>query len=1060
MRRLFPRASGLALTLICVSMTTEAFSQEMGPQQLPDYSKEGVVVEHFSKEITFAANGSWEAEQTATVRVQSDAGVQQLGVLSFGYDRDNQKVEIAYVRVRKPEGGLVVTPEDNVQDVSSEITRAAPTYSDLREKQIPVKALSVGDVLEYKIRFIQSKPDIPGQFWYSQNFIADGVVLDESLEISVPGDKYVKVVSPNLKPEVHEAQGRKIYLWRTAQLEPTSQQSDRPKKKKQDSQTVSVQLTTFKTWDELGHWYGNLANARGGVTPAIQAKADELTKGLSNEMEKERAVYDFVSTRFHYVSISFGVGRYQPHPADEVLANQYGDCKDKHTLFAALLKAAGIKAWPALIGSGIKLDDSVPSPAQFNHLITVIPQGKEYVWLDTTPEVAPYGLLQPTLRDKEALIIPDDGEPALVKTPANPPFAGSQLIDVQATLNEEGTLTGHFEMSTHGDEEVIVRSAFHSVPPAKWRDLVQVMVNALGFLGTVSNVDVDSPTGLDKPFHYSFDYKRPNYSDWENHRVSPPLFPILLAPGENAAEPAEPSFFGAPGDIRFCATIQLPKNYSVQVPEGKMLHSDFADYSGSYSVEKGVLTADRHLAIKQAYIPVKAWNEYKAFAKAVAADHDQLIQLQALGAKEKTEPGNSEAGTLVSLAIQAGQRQDYNAARDYLARAEHLNPRQSGLWLGYGSLYFVTNEPEKAYEALRKEIQFHPDNIAAYRVLAQGQDFHHKRDEAIETLRTLLKVVPDDLQGIASLSALLIATRHYGEVPNLIQPVLAKGDNDFLHGLLVEALLRSGRKDEGLAAAQKYVKGGDGMKLNDAAYYLADTNTELPLAQQYAESAVSKLEEQAEKLTLSSISDADLAIVNSLAAAWDTLGWVYFRSGDLAKAEKYLGASWRLSQGGAAGLHLGETYDRQGKRQAAIHAWQLALASNGLLDEARERLRQAGAPANPGPKRKPGAKVWDSVSPGEELGKLRTTPIPALPKQKGSAEFFLLFSRQKLEDVQFINGSESLKSAASALKTASYDVVLPDAGAEKIIRRGILSCSSYTAPSCQFTMLLPATTRR
>lgn len=114
----------------------------------PDYSKEGVIIEHFSKEITFAADGTWQAEQTAAIRIQSDAGVQQFGVLSFGYNRDSQKVEVECVRVQRPDGGVVLTPDENIQDLSSDITRMAPTYSDLREKQIPVKALGVGDVLE------------------------------------------------------------------------------------------------------------------------------------------------------------------------------------------------------------------------------------------------------------------------------------------------------------------------------------------------------------------------------------------------------------------------------------------------------------------------------------------------------------------------------------------------------------------------------------------------------------------------------------------------------------------------------------------------------------------------------------------------------------------------------------------------------------------------------------------------------------------------------------------------------------------------------------------------
>jgi transglutaminase-like putative cysteine protease len=51
------------------------------------------------------------------------------------------------------------------------------------------------------------------------------------------------------------------------------------------------------------------------------------------------------------VGIDFGVGRYQPHAAAEVLANQYGDCKDKDTLLEALLRAKGFTTAPALIGA-------------------------------------------------------------------------------------------------------------------------------------------------------------------------------------------------------------------------------------------------------------------------------------------------------------------------------------------------------------------------------------------------------------------------------------------------------------------------------------------------------------------------------------------------------------------------------------------------------------------------------------------------------------------------------------------------------------------------------------
>jgi len=217
----------------------------------PDYSKEAAVIQEFRQELTFAADGTWHFDQSATIRVQSDAGVRDYGVLTFAYNADNQAVAVGYVRVRKADGTLVSTPPDNIQDVSSEISRAAPTYSDLREKQIPVKALSSGDVLDYKVTYIQKTPEIPGQFWYSENFLAGAVVLKQTLRIAVPADKYVKVVSPRIKPEVQEANGEKIYLWGTAQLEPTAQ-DEKKKNQTTEPSAVDVQLTTFKSWEELG----------------------------------------------------------------------------------------------------------------------------------------------------------------------------------------------------------------------------------------------------------------------------------------------------------------------------------------------------------------------------------------------------------------------------------------------------------------------------------------------------------------------------------------------------------------------------------------------------------------------------------------------------------------------------------------------------------------------------------------------------------------------------------------------------------------------------------------
>src|SRR5262249_28603579 len=131
-----------------------------------------------------------------------------------------------------------------------------------------------------------------------------------------------------------------------------------------------VQISTFTDWQQIAHWYAKLQGERAAVDDTIRKMAAEQTRGAKTPSEKARRLYDYVARNIRYVSLSFGVGRLQPHQAAEVLENGYGDCKDKHTLLEALLGAEGIASYPVLINSERKLDLDVPSPAQFDHVIT------------------------------------------------------------------------------------------------------------------------------------------------------------------------------------------------------------------------------------------------------------------------------------------------------------------------------------------------------------------------------------------------------------------------------------------------------------------------------------------------------------------------------------------------------------------------------------------------------------------------------------------------------------------------------------------------------------------
>ena len=115
----------------------------------------------------------------------------------------------------------------------------------------------------------------------------------------------------------------------------------------------------------------------------------------------------------------------------------------------------GLKAYPALIASTHEIDVDVPSPAQFDHVISVVAQGDHFIWLDTTPEVAPFAYLSSGLRDKQALVMAEDKLPTLIMTPADPPLKPSQVFRIDAKLSDTGTLQGKIARSVQGDDNEV-----------------------------------------------------------------------------------------------------------------------------------------------------------------------------------------------------------------------------------------------------------------------------------------------------------------------------------------------------------------------------------------------------------------------------------------------------------------------------------------------------------------------------------------------------------------------------------------------------------------------------
>jgi hypothetical protein len=166
-----------------------------GPKQAGAAALEPYIFELLQSHYRFETDGSGWRELSARVRIQSESGLRDFGLLIFPYQNSSETLDISYVRVRKNDGMVVSTPVTDIQDLDSEVSRSAPMYTDQREKHIAVKSLVVGDTLEYKARWVIVHPLAPGNFWLTEGFFRQGIVQDEEIEINLPKDRPVKLIS-------------------------------------------------------------------------------------------------------------------------------------------------------------------------------------------------------------------------------------------------------------------------------------------------------------------------------------------------------------------------------------------------------------------------------------------------------------------------------------------------------------------------------------------------------------------------------------------------------------------------------------------------------------------------------------------------------------------------------------------------------------------------------------------------------------------------------------------------------------------------------------------------
>jgi hypothetical protein len=608
-------------------------------------------IELLETHIHFEPDGASRKEVHARVRINTELGTRQFARLNFDYNRAFESVEIPLARITHASGGTADILPSAVADQPNPAVVNASAYQDIRRKTVRILGLQPTDMLEYRVVTTTHSPLAP-DFYLFHTFAKDAIVTQEQFELDLPSSRPVQLrVNPATPPSYEGKTGegsesRVIRRW--------EYRWNSPEGKAKSSQDVSAEpdlaLSTFTSWKQLSARLGEKFDAPETLAPEVIAKSNDLTKSREKPEEKLEAIYDFVSQQITTVELALESNGFRPRLPAETLSSGQATPEDKMVLFSALTRAAKMPAIVAFAGAPDNADKLLPRPSLFSHALVWSGTGKEGpgLWLDPSTEVAPFRMIGANLRGKSAfLLLPDTKENSSLSpwltVPDDLPFAATQQVNVDAALATDGQLNAKVHYSLRGDNELLLRVAFHQTVKDKWRDLAQLLSISDGFRGQVTNVNASDPSNTRQPFSVDYEIVMPKFVDWSKKPVRiPALLPQLGLPDASttviSGAAASPIDLGTPLDVDTRVTLQLPPGTTARTPTGTSVERDYATYVSKYtpqgpdSAGKLTLTASRHIHFLLREVPASRVTDYKAFVHAVQNDEAQDFTL------ERTEP--------------------------------------------------------------------------------------------------------------------------------------------------------------------------------------------------------------------------------------------------------------------------------------------------------------------------------------------------------------------------------------------------------------------------------------
>ncbi len=545
--------------------------------------------------------------------------------------------------------------DKEAMDVSPSGIESMELATDIKYRLLKIPAPDPGNVVGYEVEK-EARPYILQDLWDFQHSVP---TREARYTLQLPAGWEYKAVWLN-HPEVQPTpSGGNQWQWVVSDIPGIREEDDMPPWLSVAGQMIVSFLPPggsgkkgFENWAEMGRWEADLDQGRRDPSPELKQKVTELTAGLPTTLAKMQALAAYVQKDIRYVAIELGIGGWQPHPARDIYAHRFGDCKDKATLLSAMLKEIGVESYYLSINTtrgsvsprtppfmywfnheilGIRLPDDVQDPslqAIYQH-----PTLGRILIFDPTSELTPLGLIRGHLQSNYGLLVTATGGD-LILLPQLPPATSGTNRGAKLKVTPNGTLTGEVIEIRRGDSANYQRYMLRSVTKDadRIKPIETVLSHSLGNFeigkATVGNLNAHE---LPLQFKYSFVSSAFAKQVGDLFLVRPRVLGNLSWDILEKKEPRKyPVEFEGPVRDVDTFEIELPAGYVMdELPPPTDADYSFATYHSKTEVKGNMLLYTRTFEIRELSVPVDKLDQLKSLYRVIGGDERNTAVLKA-----------------------------------------------------------------------------------------------------------------------------------------------------------------------------------------------------------------------------------------------------------------------------------------------------------------------------------------------------------------------------------------------------------------------------------------------